>query len=211
MPPTDLDLEGHIDGYLEVVVRVQNDPERALRTFSALAQRKDLPPALRENVGAWIASLRALRGRSFSGPPLADARALVAEAQDVSRHPDDRSALALYLAASGILYRMSAGEPSRSELAEACYLLGVIESRIGRSFWLSQTEFFLEQAIRLAPQRAFANDALELLKEFLVSAATGAEGSRVPPDVRVRLDELRGLIRRAQGGAPAAPAGPLKL
>ncbi len=209
--PSDLDLEGHVDGYLEVVVRVQNDPERALRTFSALAQRKDLPAALRENAGAWIASLRALRGRSFPGAPLAEARALVAEAQDVSRYPDDRSALVVYLAASGILYRMSAGEPSRAELGEACYLLGVIESRIGRSFWLSQTEFFLEQAIRLAPQRPFANDAVQLLEEFLVSGATGAQGSEVPPEVRARLDELHGLIRRAQGGAGAAPAGPLKL
>jgi hypothetical protein len=192
-------------------VRVQNDPARALRTFSALAKRKDLPPALRENVAAWIASLRELQRRSASGPPLAQARALLAEAQDTARHPDDRSALVLYLAASGILYRMTDGEPSRPELGEACYLLGVIESRIGRSFWLSQTEFFLEQAIRLAPQRPFANDALELLEEFLISGNTGAEGSEVPPEVRARLDELRGLVRRAQGGASSAPAGPLKL
>jgi hypothetical protein len=210
-PPADLDLEGQVDGYLEVVVRVQNDPERALRTFSALAQRKDLPPALRENVAAWIASLRALRGRSFPGAPLAEARALVAEAQDVSRHPDDRSALVLYLAASGILHRFSAGEPSRAELAEACYLLGVIESRVGRSFWLSQTEFFLEQAIRLAPQKPFANDAYELLEEFLISGYGGMQASELPPEPRARLDELRGLIRRAQGGAETAPAGPLKL
>src|SRR3990172_8349139 len=54
--PADLDLQGHVDGYLEGVVSVQNDPERAPRAFSALAERKDLPPALRENVGAWIAS-----------------------------------------------------------------------------------------------------------------------------------------------------------
>ena len=57
-------------------------------------------------------------------------------------------------------------------ITEACYLLGVIESRIGRSFWLSQTEFYLEQAILLAPDRAFANDAYELLEEFLVSVIT---------------------------------------
>ena len=197
----DLDLQGHVDGYLEVVVRVQNDPERGLRTFTALARRKDLPAALRENTAAWIASLRALRGRSFPGAPLAEARALVAEAQDLSRYPDDRSALVVYLAASGILNRYLATQRAPGpELAEACYLLGMIESRIGRSFWLSQTEFFLEQAIRLAPQKAFANDAYELLEEFLVSGYTGEGGDdAVPADVRARLEELRGLIRRAQG------------
>jgi hypothetical protein len=200
-PPADLDLQGHVDGYLEVVVRVQNDPERALRTFSALGQRKDLPAALRENLGAWNASLRALRGRTFPGSPLAEARALVAEAQDLSRYPDDRSALVVYLAASGILNRFIATQrPRGPELGEACYLLGVIESRIGRSFWLSQTEFFLEQAIRLAPQKAFANDAYELLEEFLVSGYTGEGGNEVPPDVRARLGDLRALIRRAQEG-----------
>jgi len=183
-----------------VVVRVQNDPERALRTFSALAKRKDLPAALRENVGAWIASLRALQGRSFAGPPLALARKLIAEAQDSSRYPDDRSALVIYLAASGLLNRFTTTPGvSSAELGEACYLQGVIESRIGRSFWLSQTEFYLEQAILLAPQSAFANDAFDLLEEFLISGYTGSEGADVPPELRARLDDLKQRIRRAQG------------
>jgi hypothetical protein len=75
----------------------------------------------------------------------------------------------------------------------------VVESRIGRSFWLSQTEFFLEQAIVLAPQTPFANDAYELLEQFLASSYTGNDGSEMPPEVRARLDESRGRIRRAQG------------
>ena len=199
LSPADLDLQGHIDGYLEVVVRVQNDPERALRTFTALAKRKDLPAALRENLGAWIASLRALQGRSFTGSPLSEARKLIAEAQDTSRYPDDRSALVTYLFASSLLNRFTTTpDVSSSDLGEACYLLGVIESRIGRSFWLSQTEFYLEQAILLAPQRAFANDAYELLEEFLISGYTGSEGADVPPEVRARLDDLKQRIRRAQ-------------
>jgi len=199
--PAELDLHGHIDGYLEVVVRVQNDPARALRTFNKLAQRDDLPAALRENIGAWMASLRALEGRTPTDSPLSDARELIAEAQDPARYPDDRSALVTYLLASGLLHRFTTTPGvSTAELGEACYLLGVIESRIGRSFWLSQTEFYLEQAILLAPDRAFANDAYELLEEFLVSGYTGSTGDDVPPEVRARLDELKQRIRRAQAG-----------
>lgn len=199
--PADLDLQGQVDAYLEVVVRVENDPARGVRTLTALGRRKDLPAALRENVGAWIASLRALEGRSLAGPPLATARALIAEAQDTARYPDDRSALVIYLAASGVLNRyLTTPGVSTADQGEACYLLGVIESRIGRSFWLSQTEFYLEQAILLAPQRAFANDAYDLLEEFLVAGYTGSEGSDVPPEVRARLDGLKQRIRRAQGG-----------
>ncbi len=197
--PADLDLQGHIDGYLEVILRVQNDPARARRTFTALAKRKDLPAALRENIGAWIASLRQLETRRFPGSPLSEARGLIGEAQESSRYHDDRSALVLYLAASGLLNRfITTPDVSTSDLGEACYLLGVIESRIGRSFWLSQTEFYLEQAILLAPQRPFANDAYDLLEEFLVSGYTGSSGADVPPEVRARLDELKERIRRAQ-------------
>jgi len=197
--PAELDLHGHIDGYLEVVVRVQSDPARALRTFNRLAQRKDLPAALRENIGAWMASLRALEGRTPGDSPLSDARELIAQAQDPARYPDDRSALVTYLFASGLLNRFTATPGvSTAKLGEACYLLGVIESRIGRSFWLSQTEFYLEQAILLAPERAFANDAYELLEEFLVSGYTGSTGDEVPPEVRARLDDLKQRIRRAQ-------------
>ena len=200
LSPAELDLQGHVDGYLEVVIRVQNDPERALRTFTALAKRKDLPATLRENVGVWIATLRDLKGRSFTGSPLSEARKLIAEAQDSSRYPDDRGALVTYLVASGLLNRFTTTPGvSSADLGEACYLLGVIESRIGRSFWLSQTEFYLEQAILLAPQRPFANDAYELLEEFLVSGYTGSEGSDVPPELRARLDDLKQRIHRAQG------------
>ena len=104
-----------------------------------------------------------------------------------------------YLLASGLLnHFITTQDVGTAELGEACYLLGVIESRIGRSFWLSQTEFYLEQAILLAPERAFANDAYELLEEFLVSGYTGSSGDDVPPDVRARLDELKQRIRRAQ-------------
>ena len=200
--PGDLDLEGDVEGYLEVVLRVKNEPARAQRTFQALSQRKDLPVGMRENVATWIASLQALRDRKAAAPSLAEARRLMAQAQDLARYPDDRAALVLYVEASSQLHRFLAERSAPvSERAEACYLLGVIESRIGRSFWLSQTEFFLERAIRLAPQKPFAREAYDLLVEFETSSYGGATGSEaeVPPDVRARLDELSALIQRAQG------------
>ena len=200
--PGDLDLGGDVEGYLEVVLRVKDDPLRARRTFEAFAKRPDLPAGLRANAATWVASLGALGERRPPGPPLAEARRLIGQAQDLSRYPDDRAALVLYVAASSQLHRLlDGGRASRAEQAEACYLLGVVESRVGRSFWLSQTELYLERAIRLAPQKPFARDAYELLVEFDASSYGGAGGSEesVPPEVRARLDELAALIRHAQG------------
>lgn len=70
---------------------------------------------------------------------------------------------------------------------------GVIESRIGRSFWLSQAEAYLETAIRLAPGKPVARNAYGLLAEYLTAGYSGSAGTNLPPDVREKLEVLRGI------------------
>jgi hypothetical protein len=87
-------------------------------------------------------------------------------------------------------------------VGEAYYLLGVIESRIGRSFWASQAEFFLETAVRMGPKERYADAAFALLEEFLISGYTGSAGTDVPPDVVERLQKLDELMKRARDECP---------
>lgn len=203
--PSDLDLLGALDGYLEVCLRVRNDPARAARSFEALAERDDVSPPLRKSLIAWVAALRALPETATGEPSLAAARELVKTARDSSRFPDDRRALVPYVAASGLLHRyVSEGDHTPRELAEAYHLLGLIESHVGRSFWLSQTEHFLEASIRTAPGDPRAEEAYALLEEFVVAGYTGSGGSAVPDDARIRLAALRSLIDAAQ---PATGVG----
>ena len=197
---SDLDLTGQLDAYLEICLRVEGEPRRPIPGFEKLAKRDDTRAPLRENLRAWIASLRELQERSPAESPLAEARALLQVAKDRSRFPDDRRALVYYIAASSVMHRYVAGNPpSRRDRGEAYYLLGLIESHVGRSFWLSQTEHYLETAIRVAPEQPYADDAYALLEEFVVSGYTGSAGGAVPEDVRARLDELRALIEARQG------------
>jgi hypothetical protein len=193
--PADLDLMGHFDAYLEACLRVKRDPTRPLATFGKLARREDTPPLLREHMDAWIFSLRELEAREPLGDPLAEAQSLLDDARDRSRFGDDRRALVYYVAASSELHRY-VNEPGRTpaELGEAYYLLGLIESRVGRSFWLSQTEHYLEASIRIAPAQRSAQRAYDLLEEFVVSGYTGSGGGSVPEDVRHQLEELKELI-----------------
>jgi hypothetical protein len=206
--PTDLDLLGALDGYLELCLRVQGDPRRPAAAFQQLVARDDVSPPLRAALSAWIQALQELAKQPPPEPSLAAARALVAEARNQSRFPDDRRALVFYVAASGLLHRyVSQGGHSAADLGEAYYLLGLIESHVGRSFWLSQTEHFLEASIRTAPGEPSAEAAFVLLEEFVVSGYTGSAGGDVPSDVRARLTELRALIdaaRPPQVGSPAA-------
>lgn len=196
--PTDLDLMGHFDGYLELCIRIRQDRKRPARVLEKFAERDDLSRSLRANVENWIASLTAIRQLGTRGSELQRAQALLRETGNVAQFPNERRALVHYIAASALLHRYVAAQPEeRAQLAEAYYLLGVIESRIGRSFWLSQTEFFLETSIRLAPDEPFAEEAYALLEEFTVLGYTGSAGSRVPTDVRERLKELRELIDRS--------------
>lgn len=185
----DLDLGGHLEDYLELSIRVLRDLSRPAEVLEGFTQRDDLSPALREDISLWIAALRTLVSREPTGDPVNDASALI----DAASHQEDaRVHLIEYLEASGILHRaLASGALADSQRAEAYYLLGAIEARIGRTYWLSQAEAYLETAIRLAPGQPTAQRAYALLDEFLVAGYSGSGGTHVPPDIRAKLDLLR--------------------
>jgi tetratricopeptide (TPR) repeat protein len=195
--PGDVDLTGEYEDYLEVSLRVRRDPQRAIDTFSKLLTRDDLPDRVRRNVETWVGALEALKQVPATGSPIVQARALMQTTKQTERTRDERSALVSAIAASGILHRYVAAQTGTStELGYAYYLLGVIEADVGRSFWASQTEHYLETAIRIGPSERYAEPAFELLEAFVVAGYTGSGGEHVPPDVRTQLAELRDLIDR---------------
>jgi tetratricopeptide (TPR) repeat protein len=197
--PDDIDLTGEFEDYLEVGLRVRQDPQRAIKTFERLLERDDLPDRVQLNVKTWIASLEALEIDGSKSNPIERARDQMksTDAAEVAR--DERSALVAAIAASGILHRYVAEQTEANPaLGEAYYLMGVIEADIGRSFWASQAEHYLETAVQIGPDQPYAEPAFELLEVFVVTGYTGSGGEHVPPDVRKRLDRSRALIDRAQ-------------
>jgi tetratricopeptide (TPR) repeat protein len=197
--PGDIDLTGEFEDYLEVSLRVRQDPQRAIDTFERLLERDDVPERVQLNMRTWIRSLAALEAGRPERSPIEQARAQLKStgAAEVAR--DERSALVAAIAASGVLHRYVAAQTEASpELGEAYYLMGVIESDIGRSFWASQTEHFLETAIRIGPGEPYAEPAFELLEAFVVTGYTGSSGKHGPADVRERLAGLQTLIDRAR-------------
>lgn len=194
----DLDLSGHLDDYLELTLRVLREPGEALATLETFATRKDLSPALREDVTAWIASLHRLVESPPKGNAIERARALLHAETLSGELAFSRADLVEHLEASGLLHR-ALDRGMAGNRAEAYYLLGWIETRIGRTYWLSQAEAYLETAIRLAPGTPVAVDAYTLLEEFLVAGYTGSGGTHVPPDIQAKLDTLRWIAFPDQG------------
>jgi hypothetical protein len=192
--PLALDLEGLVRDYLVVAVRVKNDLVRPRAAFQELAARRDVAPHLREDLTRWVAAMEDLAARPPVGSDLEQARALVTEAERLDVVPADRGGLVHDVAASARLYRFLDATPAPSpEVAEAYYLLGKSDARIRRSFWLSESDFYLETAIRMAPRSELARSSYRILEEQTVVSYSGSSGENVPEPVLLHLEEMRRL------------------
>jgi hypothetical protein len=99
------------------------------------------------------------------------------------------------IVASSLLHQFLQTAPDDPlEVAEAYYRLGVAEAAISRTTWLPETEYFLETAIRAAPDSSHAMNAYTFLEQYVLASYTGSSGTSLPEDVWGRLAELRALV-----------------
>jgi tetratricopeptide (TPR) repeat protein len=190
-----IDLLAPLTDYLVVCLRVKEDFDRPLPVLRRFAKRPDLWRYLRADVERWIDALNTLGKRGWGEAGLESARQLIDEARRGILFPADRHALVHYIVASSVLHRyVESHSNGNSGLSEAYYLLGLTETRIGRDYWFSQADFFLETSVRLAPDTESARLAYALLEEETILSYTGSSGTRLPVEVEQRLAELRRLI-----------------
>ncbi|HEU4928269.1 MAG TPA: hypothetical protein VFU38_00445 [Candidatus Krumholzibacteria bacterium] len=190
----DLAVFDVFDNYLSVSVGALNDTHRPVPVLEAFARRPDVPDAVKRDAEAWIASLKSLNLDATKGKELAAARGLVENAMKASASPSDRSHLVDYIASITLVHRSLRSAPQDNETtAEAYYLLGVAESHVSRSYWVSETEHLLDRSIRLAPKSKTAKQALAYLEQYRRSSAHVTPARVVPKEHQVNIDELRKL------------------
>ena len=188
---------GPLTDYLLIALRVQGDFERPVPVLERFAKRPDLWVQLRGDVEQWIRDLRDLRKLAEGPAELSTARRLIEDARAQQPLGADQRHLVRYVMASGMLHRwLEAGDHPPAEQGEAWYLLGAAELQTGDTFWLSQTDFYLETAIRQAPGTPAAQRAYELLEAETIASFTGAAGVDLPTSVGQRLAELRKLAEK---------------
>ena len=191
----ELGLMGAFEDYLKITMRVHHDVMRAFLTLETFRQRPDVPTYLTEYLGSWVDALREIHAVEAQDDTLPYARWLIHAGQERNRFPADRLGLVHFVVASGLLHRyVDTSAVTGTPLAEAYYLLGVAESHISRTLWISETEFFLETAIHLAPQSVHARQAYAVLEEYVLAGYTGSSGLHLPADVQAHLAELRQLL-----------------
>ena len=194
--PSELFAMDALSEYLKVAIRVKNDPTRALKTLTMLTKRTDLPKFMMRESMAWKNSLARLAPEATkTGNELNRASKIIQAARRTMEYPLDRTGLVDFIFASGMLNRFLATKPSNpDQKAEAYYLLGITEALIGRSTWLTQTDFYLEAAIRTAPKSKYARIAFDTLEQQILLENAGSGGVHIPSDIQGNLEELRGLI-----------------
>ena len=195
IPAAQIDLMSFLEDYLRIVIRVHRDFPRAIKALEAFRKRPDVPRYLRHHLATWVETLKTLHQDSNGGDELDRAQMLIQQGQNRNRFLADRQGLIYFAVASSDLHRyVSSGSKTPSQLAEAYYLLGVADSYIPRSSWISETEFFLEQAIRLAPTSPVAKNAYTFLEEYMMMGLIGFDHPDFSPSLYPQLSELRRLI-----------------
>jgi len=189
---------GPLTDYLTLSIRVKDDYARPVPVLRRLAQRPDLWTAMRLDIEAWIEALPELEQRTRGAPSLENARALVQNCEALGNIPEPRAGLVHLIAASAVLERFIGTNPDDERLAEAYYLLGLTEARIGRNYWVTEAGHFLETAIRLAPGAPFAEAAYGRLEEEILKSYEGVPEEGIDREDAMRLSELRSLIDGAR-------------
>ncbi|MDP6979676.1 MAG: hypothetical protein QF570_13910 [Myxococcota bacterium] len=189
--------------YLRVAIRVKYDLDRARGELEKFSRRPDLWSILKTDVEDWLAALDRFSESALSPPSIERARRMLDDAHANRRYPlDSRGGLVQRDLAASELHRYldkHSGE-SGADVAEVYYLLGLIEGRSPFGHLVYESDFYLESAIRLSPQTSIGRNAFALLEERAIVGWTGSGGTRMPLEVRRKLDALRALV-----GAPAPP------
>jgi hypothetical protein len=199
-------LESELPSYLTVALRVRENAARAERGLASVGRRPDVPALLERNLEIWSSAIRDLEPTLHEQPSLARASRILSEGRALSEFPTDGADLAHAILASSMVYRyLDQKQPQGLELAQACYLLGQTEAFTRRSFELSDTEHYLEQAIRLAPHTPLARNAFARLEREILLSYTGSGGEQLPEEIQDLLRELAELSRVDSARNEAAP------
>lgn len=180
--------------WLLVYTRVQPDPDTALTELTRMMAAVPLRSFDRDEVNAWVTSLRRWKSenRAAKIPELARAENLVRQGIGSGDPIAPRIGTVELLRATGILHRLleEPGALSKGERGHALYLLGLSYSELPFFFINELPELFLEQSVREVPGTQTAQKAFRRYREVVTLAFTGSGGTRIPDEVLLKLKEL---------------------
>jgi hypothetical protein len=196
--PHELAASGELAQYLTIALRVLDDERRAIRALERLRRRGEVTTFMASQLAQWIQATEEFDAEGARHARVATARRLIHQANQKNAFPGDRHGLVHFILASRCLFRHLDEHRDDADLPEVYYLLGVCDSHISRSAWVSEADFYLESAVRADPSSPFAARAVDFLEAYVSEQYRGSGGVMVPDEIRARLDELRAMVESSR-------------
>lgn len=168
---------------LLVAVQYLQDPERAKEVTRVIDQNKDLPLYLKKSNQLWKKSLSVWEPNDRLNT-LPQIRKL--KQNRISEIEDMRAIPAL-------LGQLTDGL-NREELGEALFLTGESYESLNKVSILSLHENYYESCVRQAAHTKWGAICYQKLSDSVATSYTGSSGTRIPKELKLRIEELKKII-----------------
>jgi hypothetical protein len=180
--------------WLVIGIRVHPTPHKALRTLTSLRSEREFTSFEEEEIQGWLSGLRRWQNEAPTKEhPLKIAAALISRAHEASDPVELRVDTVALIRATALLHSHLESKDRKGDRASALFLLAKAYTQLPLFFSTELPEQFLEQCIREFPGSQDARRSFRLYEEIVMLGYTGSGGTRIPPDVSARMDELRAL------------------
>ncbi len=181
-----------------LLVRVKNEPARALEVVERMIRTESSPEYLRSDAVEWKKSLNTWIKESkkrFSTEEgyYVELKRLLAQAQSMQKYPADRVGEIAYLRLSSMTHEMLRKYPRGKHFADGMLMLGMSYEALRNLDLWSYHEVLYEGCIHSDPHSATARACYSKLEESVFIGFSGSAGLSIPSDVKDRLGELKRL------------------
>lgn len=185
------EFENILKKYLVVSISVQQDPKKTINLLDDIRKKNKLP----EHIARWVNNTTdALKQPVDNNPkdPLAYARKLLNAGDLKKEYEFDLNALVESLRAARILRKFNReSSPSKKQLAESYYLLGLAYQNISEPSLWDLHENYFERCIGANPHSQMAKKCFKKFEDSVELRHTGSSGTHYPLRTKMMLKHLR--------------------
>ncbi|MGE0632657.1 MAG: hypothetical protein AB7O96_09630 [Pseudobdellovibrionaceae bacterium] len=180
---------------LAITVRFMNSPEESLKIADSVVKNPNSPAHLKQMAEQWkldIATWKVTENKKINERPLGKKRpkSLLSQAESLS----SASEIGLYRR-QALLTKALASDLTPKERSQAYFLMGSSIDASKDLAWGGLSDVYYETCIRSTPHTTEAESCYERLEDNVTLGFSGSSGVNLPPELKVKLDELKALAK----------------
>lgn len=169
---------------LLVVVQNKQDMQKAQQLVDAIEKNSTLPKYLKDDNKRWQVSLNKWSSND-------DLRTLDKVREFLKQ--SDKSEVE-YMRAIAALLRILTGELNQEELGEALLLTGESYESLNKISYMTLHDNYYESCVRKTAKTKWGKMCYEKLENSVKLSYTGSRGTRIPPDIKKSLHDLKNTL-----------------